>query len=228
MVRLLDSVLDLFLRSNCPLCDRPLQGDELCLACQRRLQDCRQPKRFQQWQGTPPLFAWGTYQGSLKRAIAALKYENQPQLARPLGHLMGDAWRQSPGLPKSLVVVPIPMHPEKQRQRGFNQAERLARYFCHLTGFPLAEKGLKRVKNTEALFSLTPQQRQQTLRRAIALGESFQRRPPRHPVLLFDDIYTTGTTTGEAIALLRQHQIPVAGVAVLAKTQGPSGPGSAP
>ena len=177
-MRLLNSVLDLFLRSNCPLCDRPLQGDELCLACQRRLNDCQQPKSVQQWQGTPPLFAWGIYQGDLKRAIAALKYENQPQLARPLGYRMGETWQQSPGLPKSLVVVPIPMHPEKQRQRGFNQAECLARYFCHLTGFSLAPKGLKRVKNTQALYGLTPQQRQQTLQRAIALGESFQRRPP--------------------------------------------------
>lgn len=219
MVRLLDSVLNLVLRPNCPLCDRPLNGHELCLACQRRLDDCRQPNPRQQWRGKLPLFAWGTYSGTLKRAIAALKYENNPQLARLLGHRMAEAWQQLPGLPKSLIVVPIPMHPEKQRQRGFNQAERLARYFCDLTGFPLAAKGLKRVKNTQPLFQLTPQQRQQTLQKAIALGPAFQRRPPRQRVLLLDDIHTTGTTSLEAKAVLNQYQIPVAGVAVLAKTQ---------
>lgn len=226
-MRLLDSVLNLVLRPNCPLCDRPLEGQELCVACQRRLDDCRQRHPRDQWRGDLPLFAWGTYSGSLKRAIAALKYENNPQLARPLGHRVAEAWQQSPSLPQSLIVVPIPMHPDKQRQRGFNQAERLARYFCDLTGFPLAAKGLKRVKNTQALFQLTPQQRQQTLQNAIALGPAFQRRPPRRSVLLFDDIHTTGSTTQEALAVLKQSQIAVAGVAVLAKTQGRS-PGKTP
>lgn len=220
IVRLLRSVLDLFLRPNCLLCDRP-SSDELCDACQRRLLETRLRNPHQHWRGDLPLFAWGTYDGSLKRAIATLKYNDRPQLARPLGQWMGRAWttKTAPTQGDRFTVVPVPMHPEKQRQRGFNQAEQLARHFCQFTRLPLAANGLQRVRNTQPLFQLSPAQRRQTLNQAIALGSDFQRRSPQHPVLLLDDIYTTGTTIREAARVLHQHRIPLGGVVVLAKTQ---------
>lgn len=216
-MRLLHPLLDLFLRPNCPLCDRPVTTDELCTSCQRRLKECQQRNPYREWRSPLPVFAWGTYSGTLKRAIAALKYENTPQLARPLGYAMAEAWQPQKLSQKRPIVVPIPMHPAKQRQRGFNQAERLAEHFCQMTRLPLQAQGLQRVRNTQALFELNPQQRQQTLKNAIALGKPFQRRPPQHPVLLFDDIYTTGSTVREAIRILHQHRIAVCGVAVLAR-----------
>ncbi|MGC9502533.1 ComF family protein [Baaleninema sp.] len=219
-MRLLDRILDLFLHPNCPLCDRPAEG-ELCPACSRQLQRCRRSHPQQLWRGDVPVFAWGNYSGTLKRAIAALKYENHPQLARPLGHDIGRAWLKTPPVrERRLTVVPVPMHPDKQRQRGFNQAELLAKHFCEIARFPLQSHGLTRVKNTQALFDLNPEQRRQTLNEAIALGKAFHRRKPKHPVLLFDDIYTTGTTVREATRALKNARIPVIGVAVLAKAGG--------
>jgi predicted amidophosphoribosyltransferase len=80
--RLKNGLLALFLKSNCPLCDRPTPV-ELCEYCQRQLLGCqlKNPSHF--WQEELPVFVWGNYTGVLKRAIAALKYENQPQLAVP-------------------------------------------------------------------------------------------------------------------------------------------------
>jgi predicted amidophosphoribosyltransferase len=172
-----------------------------------------------------PVLVWGLYGGSLKQAIAAMKYENYPQLAAPLGRWLAQAWLNSlkNRRPKSsrskYAVVPIPMHPEKVKQRGFNQAELIAKSFCETTGYPLRSHGLARIRPTQAQFGLSREQRQQNLARALALGKDFHRRPPQYPVLLVDDIYTTGATCREAVKALQKHQIPVAGILAIATSR---------
>jgi ComF family protein len=213
---LVKSFLNLFLKSNCPLCQRPAAG-EFCPYCHKQLQRCQltDPGRF--WHSEQRVFVWGEYGGALKRAIAALKYDGNPQLAKPLGGWLAEAWLSFPELAiDNLTVVPIPLHQEKLKERGFNQAELLAESFCELTGLPLQRHGLERVKNTQALFALTPQQRQAEMKNALSLGKDFRRRLPRDRVLLVDDIYTSGTTVKSAIKILKLSGISVYGTVALA------------
>ena len=213
---LVKSFLNLFLKSNCPLCQRPAAG-EFCPYCHKQLQRCQltEPGRF--WHSEQRVFVWGEYGGALKRAIAALKYDGNPQLAKPLGGWLAEAWLSFPELAiDNLTVVPIPLHQEKLKERGFNQAELLAESFCELTGLPLQRHGLERVKNTQALFALTPQQRQAEMKNALSLGKDFRRRLPRDRVLLVDDIYTSGTTVKSAIKILELSGISVYGTVALA------------
>jgi ComF family protein len=164
--------------------------------------------------------AWGRYEGALKRAIAALKYNNAPQLARPLGQALAQVWLASPmAAVKSVTVVPIPMHSEKQKQRGFNQAELLAAAFCDRTGLPLQRHGLVRIRATEAQFTLASAQREQNLAGAFQVNSSLLQQRSVQKVLLLDDIYTTGATVRSAVEALQHHQIPVLGVAAIAKTE---------
>jgi ComF family protein len=213
---LVKSFLNLFLKSNCPLCQRPATG-EFCPYCHKQLQRCQltDPGRF--WHSEQRVFVWGEYGGALKRAIAALKYDGNPQLAKPLGGWLAEAWLSFPELAiDNLTVVPIPLHQEKLKERGFNQAELLAESFCELTGLPLQRHGLERVKNTQPLFTLTPQQRQVEMKNALSLGKDFRRRLPRDRVLLVDDIYTSGTTVKSAIKILKLSGISVYGTVALA------------
>jgi len=213
---LVKSFLNLFLKSNCPLCQRPAAG-EFCPYCHKQLQRCQltDPGRF--WHSEQGVFVWGEYGGALKAAIAALKYDGNPQLAKPLGGWLAEAWLSFPELAiDNLTVVPIPLHQEKLKERGFNQAELLAESFCELTGLPLQRHGLERVKNTQALFALTPQQRQAEMKNALSLGKDFRRRLPRDRVLLVDDIYTSGTTVKSAIKILELSGISVYGTVALA------------
>jgi ComF family protein len=213
---LVKSFLNLFLKSNCPLCQRSA-AEEFCPYCHKQLQRCQlaDPGRF--WDSEQRVFVWGEYGGTLKRAIAALKYDGNPQLAKPLGGWMAESWLSFPELAiDNLTVVPIPLHPEKLKQRGFNQAELLAASFCELTGLPLQRHGLERVKNTQALFALTPQQRKAEMKDALSLGKDFRRRLPRDRVLLVDDIYTSGTTVKSAIQILKDSGISVYGTVALA------------
>lgn len=218
--KLKNDLLSLFLKSNCPLCTRPA-ADEFCEYCHRQLlrSQLQNPSTF--WQGELPLFAWGAYGGILKQAIAALKYENQPQLARPFGHWLGEAWLKFPATTgiKKFTVIPIPLHPKKFQQRGFNQAELISRSFCEFTHYKHQPLGLERIRDTKAQFGLSGQEREQNLADAFKIGKSLSQHPPTSPVLLVDDIYTTGATVRAAVQTLRKHGIEVYGLVALCASQ---------
>lgn len=216
--------LNWFLETPCSLCQR-LSGSIFCADCQRQLQACQLPLAQQIWQSQPPSLAWGQYRDSLKRAIAALKYQHHPEVAQPLGQWLAQAWLQSAAKPQTtrLTVVPIPIHPSKQKQRGYNQAELLARSFCQWTGLPLRPQGLQRTRATTAQFGLSAADRATNLVEAFRVGREL--RTTTHPILLLDDIYTTGATVRSAIQTLQQAGLQVSGVVVVAKAEMEKGEG---
>lgn len=213
----LKSCLNLLFYSTCPLCGRSAAQD-FCSGCQQQIQRCQLADPTQFWQGQPPVFPWGLYEGILKRAITALKYNNEYQLAYPLGQWLAQAWLASRVSSRAITVVPIPLHQAKQQQRGYNQAALLAQGFCSFTGLPLQCEGLKRVRRTQAQFSLPSLEREQNLAQAFRLGSNFLRNHPSGPILLLDDIYTTGATARAATQALQQFGIEVYGLVAVAKT----------
>lgn len=212
-------LLDLFLQSQCPLCERP-SSTNFCVYCQKQLQRCQiaQPEKF--WGNNLPLFPWGTYGGSLKRALQVLKYENHPKIAQPLGFWLGENWLKSRlNVGKKLIVLPIPLHPNKLRSRGFNQAELLAASFCQVTNLPLQKDGLERIVETEALYNKSIDERRESLMGAFQIGKAFRQRHPKREVLLLDDIYTSGATALAAADTLREYDIKVCGIVAIATSQ---------
>jgi ComF family protein len=213
---MLKTFLNLFLQSHCPLCQR-ITSHTLCEYCARQLKNCGQKNPCVLWEKPIPIFGWGVYGGSLKRAIAVMKYENQPDIAHILGEWLGEAWlSHSPGRDTQLFVVPIPMHAHKQKQRGYNQAALIAESFCQTTKLKLKLNGLERVRETQAQFGLSASEREKNLTEAFAIGQEFRRHCPSIPILLVDDIYTTGATVKSAVQTLHQSGITVLGLAAVA------------
>ncbi|MDG2990755.1 ComF family protein [Candidatus Synechococcus calcipolaris G9] len=209
------SLRTLLFVNPCPCCGRRSPA-LICGHCQRQLQTCQLKSSLLNGRGLFPLFAWGSYGGPLKRAIAHLKYDQHPELGVLFGQWLAESWLANPTRPTgAITVVPIPLHPEKLKQRGFNQAELIARGFCRITGLPLAPQGLIRQKNTLAMFQLSLADRQRNAMNAFRLGSGLKR---HHHVLLCDDIYTTGTTVQTAAQTLQSHNISVCGVIVVAAT----------
>ncbi len=212
--------MDWWILLPCPLCQRPAKA-VFCPDCQRRLQ----AERLDSWPVTTspwPLYAWGIHRGALRRAIYCLKYQGQRRIGAVLGEWLGSRWLES-RQPSSgsrraygsdYTVVPIPLHAERLRQRGYNQAALISQAFCERTGLRHLPEALVRVRATAAQYELNPLQRQQNLAGAFAL-----KRAPATPVLLVDDIYTTGSTIQAAQQVLVAAGIPVAGVIVVAKAQ---------
>lgn len=235
---MLSKILNLFLQSACPLCQRQAKG-VVCVYCQKKIKSYalhpnatkvivskpdlnkllldREPEKTENFW----VFAWGQYEGELKRAIALLKYHNQPELGILLGQWLGKSWLNSvhtKKIPKP-IVIPIPLHQQKLQARGFNQSLKIAQGFCQVTGYPLQTQGLIRVKDTEAMFGLNPGQRRQNVKKAFVIKQKWRSQPPRSPLILVDDIYTTGSTIQEASKILSQYSITISGAAVVAIAQ---------
>ncbi|MDJ0535633.1 MAG: ComF family protein [Xenococcaceae cyanobacterium MO_207.B15] len=233
---MLKGLLSIFLKLPCSLCQRPA-SEIVCSYCQQKLKSCQLNHSQKLSLGNLSVFAWGRYDGTLKRAIALMKYDRLPEMGSMLGQWLGHNWLSSVShVNKSkIVVVPIPLHPEKLQQRGFNQAEKIAQGFCQITGYSLQPKILNRVKNSEAMFNLNSAQRKANINDAFAVGNIPPRKmkqkstprlemlPSRKPlsrsILLIDDIYTTGATVSEAAKVLQKQGMKVTGVAVVATPQ---------
>lgn len=220
------SLLDLFLYPNCPLCKRPTPQIP-CQYCQQQIFAYR---RSQELPGKMPVWIWGQYEDAIKRAIARIKYNNHyqkscPQLGKIFGHWLGADWLNYYGDQKNIVIVPIPLHSEKLKTRGFNQAELIAQGFAEMTGLPLVKNGLIRVKNTPALFGLSVAERKDVMNNALSVSKKLERY--RHcRVLIIDDIFTTGTTIRQAYRCLRQNRFTIWGTVAIASPRLKSNPNS--
>lgn len=152
--------------------------------------------------------AYGIFEGQMREAIHALKFNNARVLARPLGtYLAGAIGRLMLSAPGEMLVVPVPLHARKERQRGFNQARVLAaaaiaelRKTHPEWQLTLASRTLIRHKETTPQAGLTPRQRRINLKGAFQVGEPDALNG--RDVLLIDDIMTTGATARAAANVL--------------------------
>jgi len=223
-LRRFGSLFDFFLVKACPLCQRPATTGILCQACDRQLRQ----SAWKDWElaQPTPVFTWGRYEGTLKRALSALKYEGHLDLAQPLGSWLAEAWLNHPQTDRvqskfqsrrQLVAIPIPIHAEKLRQRGFNQAETIARAFCEVLDLSLIPNGLIRTRATTAQFGLSVADRQQNVSGAFQVAQHLKRGADRRQAVIVDDIYTTGATVRSAVSTLEAVGIPVVAIAVVAR-----------
>lgn len=152
--------------------------------------------------------------GPAREAILAFKHTGRDTLGRHLAELMAE--RSGPILAEGPwdVLVPVPLHPRRERQRGFNQAAFLARRVGRRAGLPVAARALRRVRATPPQ-SGDPAERRRNVRDAFSVARHSQV-AGRH-VLLVDDVLTTGATANECARTLRRAGARRVGVYTLAR-----------
>ena len=134
------------------------------------------------------------YGDLVREAIHALKFRGRRAMAVPLGDLLAEtAARELAGRPVD-VLVPVPLHRRRERERGFNQSELLARRVGAARGIPVASRAVIRRAATTPQTELTAAERLANVRSAFAVDRPGEVRG-RH-VLLIDDLVTTGATAG--------------------------------
>ncbi|MBI5879840.1 MAG: ComF family protein [Chloroflexi bacterium] len=201
------TVLDLLFPPRCAGCGR-LGREWFCAACTGALQRIAPPfcprcgselpspsAACASCAAHPPpdvlasLHAVARYADPLRPAIHALKYNGRTVLAEPLGALLA-AELATLALPASLIV-PVPLHKQRERQRGYNQSALLAAEVGRRCGLPVDRDALVRDRNTEPQVSM----HSAAERRANIAGAFRARRAlPGEKILLIDDVATTGAT----------------------------------
>lgn len=175
-------------RVACRLCGLPLTGQEggLCGSCLQR---------------PPPLdgtIAAFRYEAPLDALLLGLKFNRQLSYARLLGGLLADTIEQQcDELPD--CIVPVPLHPGRLRERGYNQALELARSLAARSGIAIAQQLVRRVKATEAQSGLEKKARRKNIKGVFAV----QGELPAH-IAIVDDVVTTGSTVNELARALRR------------------------
>ena len=186
----------LFPQGNlCHVCGRALHeaGESmLCEGCADRLQKLRIPREeeLRDLSELTPCVTAYRYEDEARTLDLRLKFGGDSYCAHPLAEGMAAAYANEPTIRGADIVIPVPLHPRRERERGYNQAALLARAFCEHTGLPLVPEALWRVRNTKAQSGKTREERLVGMEGAFEAADSVRGKR----VLLIDDVLTTGAT----------------------------------
>lgn len=193
----------------CPRCGRPFTSeatliyspDHLCASCR-----LRRPSYTRAW-------SLYSYVPPLQDAIRLFKYHKKVVLADALGDLMQHIF---PSLPEIDLLMPVPLHPIRLKEREYNQSLLLADRLNYRLGLPCSYDNLVRLRQTPPQTELSRAARLKNLRRAFAVRRPDEVNGKR--ILLIDDVFTTGTTVNECAKALRKAGAADVYVATLART----------
>ena len=150
--------------------------------------------------------------GGARFIIHQCKYGGEPRLLRKLGNWIATRWEPPP---KGVVLVPVPIHPKRKLQRGYNQSERFAVGLGEVWDVKVDGAGLIRKVHGVSLTGSNRQGRAQALRQAYGYNNK-KNRSKMSPVILVDDVLTTGATLRECREILELRGRVVLGAVVLA------------
>jgi len=145
-------------------------------------------------------------EGIASKLIHQFKYLDQQKIAVYLGEWLGEVLKENTQIKEAEGIIPVPLHPAKQKKRGYNQAEIIGMSLSKKLQIPLYNNLVVRVKNTKALASIGYEKRKEEIHQAFDLKVPFEE--PLSHLLLVDDVITTGATiTSCAKALLKNKGI---------------------
>lgn len=206
----INDLLNLFFPNYCQSCGNTLVAQEeiICFHCLYSL-----PKTGFHFHADNPIarLFWGRANlhsassflffskgGKLQHLIHSLKYKGRGETGILLGKLYGRELLKSDLFNKAEIIIPVPLHPAKQRIRGYNQSEQIAKGLCDSMGLPLQANNLIKIVNSNSQTTKTRYERWQNVKDTFRIREPKQLEG-KH-ILLVDDVLTTGATI-EACAL---------------------------
>ena len=210
-----EALLDLIYPARCCVCDRIGDG-YFCGICRaeiapptaphcERCQDPSGPDLCARCRRDPPRFALarsaGSFDGRLRLAILALKYGRRAHVAPALAEVLEDAWRREPRLRDADALIPLPIHPKRERERGFNQSSLLAENLGRRLAIPVLSDSLVRPIYRRAQVGLGSRERWANVSGVFHVATPDQ--VAGRTLLLIDDVLTTGATCSEAAKSLR-------------------------
>ena len=187
------SVIDFIFPPACPVCGETVSANtNICQNCKEAFTEQSylynpHPRSLLNVESISVLLPYDAY---CRKLIHALKYHGMPSVGFFLGELMGRKALQACTPPENTLLVPIPLHPLRLRERGYNQSLHIAQGFTSFTGFTIADNILTRARETGTQTALNMEQRALNVKEAFRYAgkQSLSGRS----IILIDDVMTTG------------------------------------
>ena len=213
--KIADDIRDMLFPVRCPVCDRPVRYQErkegICTECRKRLpliknnrcfkcgrmlekpgeefcRDCRERRTVHFYEKGLALCC---YNDIMRESLYKMKYQGRREYAETYGRIMARYFGNVIKRTGVEGIIPVPLHPKRERERGYNQAALLARAFGRESGIPVYENYLVRARHTPPMKSLSIAERQNNLKRAFKIRHNDVK---LSIIIIIDDIYTTGST----------------------------------
>lgn len=210
--------LDLIYPPRCAICDKVIsEKDTICSACRKKIHAVKEPvcmkcgkplanprKEYcRDCETKKHYFVQGKslwiYEAEIKKSIYRFKYQNKREYARAYAEEIAKQYGSWIRKKKVQAIIPIPLYKKKQKKRGYNQAQVLAKELGRIWNLPVYTDLLVRTRDTKPQKMLNDAERKNNLKKAFKTSENIVQ---LECILLIDDIYTTGSTLDAAAAAL--------------------------
>lgn len=199
MKNLLNSLLDLIYKKRCYICKSSKYSLKICPECYEKLEFY--PIGANRIIDGVNIYVSGYYTKELQKLIRGLKYHKQKELSYYLAKFMYEYFSKLNELKgKDFLLVPVPLHRNRIKKRKYNHMELVCEELSKFSGFETNFKLIKRIKDTKPQYKLSRNERLKNLSGAFEVDSSYI---SDKPVLILDDICTTGSTFEEMIRALQ-------------------------
>lgn len=202
MIKILEKLLNLIYIKVCYFCGSQKEDSLLCSKCRSKIHFLPQGV-YKNIQGID-IYAASLYDGINKELIKAVKYKGQKQLASVMADLMFDYWKKLKVCDSEFIVLPVPIHKYRRKERGYNHMDIVAKEFCALSKYRYNTDFLIRIKDTKKQYNLNKHERLENIKDAFDLN--VKNIPDKSDnLLIIDDITSTGITLSEIIKVLKKN-----------------------
>ncbi|MCE6990680.1 ComF family protein [Dyadobacter sp. CY323] len=203
--------IDLIFPRCCEGCEKPLIGNEetICTVCRislPRLNSEGMNKDTLQYKfvNVPEIisthsFLLFTKKSKVQKLLHVLKYRGNKEVGILMGFMFGQEMLAAGELPNAELIISVPLHRKKKKNRGYNQSDLLAEGFSSATGIPWSGTALERVKYTETQTGKSKTERRENVRGVFEVRE----KSLPESVIIMDDVLTTGATLEECVETLK-------------------------
>lgn len=201
MIKIFEKLLDLIYIKYCYFCKSTKDDSLLCSKCYKKIRFM--PYGVLRKEEGCNIYACTIYDGIVKDLIKALKYKRKKNLSAVMSRLMYEYW-QNVKTDDKFLILPVPIHKTRLKERKYNHMDLTADSFSELTKYISDKKFLIRIKDTKKQYNLHKKEREKNLKDAFIINKN-RKIDKNTPLLIIDDITSTGATFNEIIKLLKKE-----------------------
>ncbi|MDO5555756.1 MAG: ComF family protein [Clostridia bacterium] len=211
-------MINLIYPNTCGMCEK-ISKENICKKCEIKIKQY-EINLFKKYKKDSGIFFEESihmyrYDGIIRQKIIEYKFQDKAYLYKTFSKIIIKNEKICDNLKKYDIIIPVPIHKKRKQFRGYNQTELISKAIAKHTGLKLEKNILVKQKNIVSQSELSKIQRKENIKNAFIIKKA--EKVNNKKILIFDDIYTTGSTVNECSKMLKQAGAEIVGVVTFAK-----------